>query len=280
MIAQTGNHPRETAPRQLRIGTGAEENPGRPFEQLLADLGAADAGFLGAPVAGLPPVQSSEEQAHTAEMFNERGLFAHSGQAGASVRAGREEPGSRPAEGADGEAAPQSASASTSPSAPPEVTDAVLPADLGSLRAQPAPELVAPVCLLPASTIGDPAEGGGGADGLKALTTQRPTASLEAVRASPGSAARLENSGEAEAPPAPLRASTSLTQPQAASRAAVTLGTTSAGMTVAARTPELTAEERVRLERRIAGELARHGLVIGRINLSAPAATRGRTEGE
>jgi hypothetical protein len=57
--------------------------------------------------------------------------------------------------------------------------------------------------------------------------------------------------------------------PGAATEFALTLSQESAGLTVAVRTGAMEHEERERLERRIAGELARHGLIIHQIVLTA-----------
>jgi hypothetical protein len=67
-------------------------------------------------------------------------------------------------------------------------------------------------------------------------------------------------------------------QQAATSRVSVSLRDALGSVTIAAQARELTAEERHRLEQRIAGELARHGLAIGRIVVSAPAAVRDRDQ--
>jgi len=67
--------------------------------------------------------------------------------------------------------------------------------------------------------------------------------------------------------------------PRAASPTVVALGTGGAGISVTAQAPGLAADERERLERRIAGELARHGLAIGRIMLSARAVAGEQKQG-
>jgi hypothetical protein len=56
----------------------------------------------------------------------------------------------------------------------------------------------------------------------------------------------------------------------------VSLSTALGAVSVAVQAQELTAPERERLEQRIAGELARHGLTIARIAVSAPGASRER----
>jgi dihydroxyacid dehydratase/phosphogluconate dehydratase len=65
---------------------------------------------------------------------------------------------------------------------------------------------------------------------------------------------------------------TSLLAQNSLNRAAVTLSGGPTRVNVGVQTSELGTQEREQLEAHISGELARHGLTIGRIVLSAPIA--------
>jgi hypothetical protein len=249
MIIQSGDIPREPAPPRPRLPDAAGKAPGPSFQQLLAGPDEAGSGLLDAGSAAGP---DSDPGSRGAEMFNERGLFAHSGNYEATpARAVHTRPGQAPDAGN---------------LLPPGVQEA----PVNSLPGEQPRQVLAPVPAVPKDVAKLPAT-------AKALSAQVP--SVREARPIPvtSTSARFDVSvetGDLEPGAVPSQARRSPVQRAATSRVSVSLSEALGSVTAAAQARELTAEERHRLEQRIAGELARHGLAIGRIVVSAPAAVR------
>ena len=260
MIAPPGNHPRQPAPQQPGPAATANEQPAASFDQLLEGLQVAQDGFLGGTPAdrGARPVGASAPQA---EMFNEHGFFGEA----APAKDPPAEPRTRNAGGAHG--AQRMAGEQERPMNP--------------LRSQGPTEVVAPIGSVQVSALSGSARASRTGTASEALLPQRPSHAPARASAALVGAGKLPEAYPAETPGAEAagRASTlrlSTATPRALTRTAVSLATAQGAVSVAVQAQELTQAERERLEQRIAGELARHGLAIGRIAVSAPNASRER----
>lgn len=240
---------------------GAE--PRVPFQELLAQLGAAP-GFLAA--APLMPSQEAD-QSVTAEVFNQSGFFSSGKlpglQSGPEAAASSErdvaeaEDFGAPAPATSGRPLGTEIQSLLDDPAMSRVFEATRP---GLLRTDfTPPHLVVSVRDL----IPEEAAPLGGDH-----TSPNSPASQAASKSSTSrieAAVELQTARQAAAPPSAS---------QAAMRTAVSLSRDSTGVTVAARVAGLDAEERGRLERQIVEELARRGLSIGSVILTGAVASR------
>ena len=274
MITPANQQVPSRAPELKRPAPRAEGGPPIPFGALLGDL-AARTGFMGQDAATSGGERGS---AGTAEMFNERGLFAgplvcpppHPAEAGAP---GQAEPASgSPPVAIGGGAAAASRSSTDGTEFVNEPIDPRLVIECaGSMPSLGTVTLNA----IRSTQVRDGAL-------VTAQTQPSPSATLgragPQVTATPKTALAQRSTGpepdlgtvKRPFPPRPL------IRPNALNRTAVTLGGGPARIDVRVRTSELGSREREQLEQRICGELARHGLTIGRIVLPARTAARGR----
>jgi hypothetical protein len=280
MITPAGRQPPQAAELQGRALPAADDAADLSFGQILAGAGVPVDGFLGRGCAASAAEEADAGAPAAAQIFNERGFFGAPAVAppgdlsGGAATAGASPPAGDPAD--------SSPPAALTPALPPsEGSESLHVSALSPLVGQPAPMPRYPPATI---NIGDLA-GATQPGSVLAQSAGPAAAPANAPQTSPttlqaGFHASLAGPGAPQlAGAAPSRTVPHRPQ-QALTAMALTLSGSLGTTSVSAQAPGLSSEERDRLERRIAGELARHGLVIGRITISAPAAVRTKIQGD